>query len=324
MSAKGEFVFVKRKAGETMGNRKRTLLFIFLLSFFFFPLNKSIAAGPTVNEIRVADVTTRSFSAIWIAGEPSTANLLVYDAPACNVPVSGINVSSQGNDSTGVIKATVTGLAPATTYCFQTETTSKGTSEVTVSPATPQSVTTESQTTRTYLQNTSILPFGNDLIYHPVYTYLQSPGAGDILMAYINGGSYPLSAWVGDGMPTPDTLIDLNNLYALSARENMNLHGDERLRLVEVRGAGGCTLERWRKIPIDAELVSVKPPDPCFDKADLNCDNSVTILDVLRDVGGYNTATGDYCYNSDLDMNGNNRINILDILYVVGKYGTHR
>src|SRR3972149_1526417 len=304
--------------------RYRRLFFICLLSLFFIPLNKVFAAPPSVSEIRVADVTTRSFSVVWIASEPSTANLLIYDAPDCNALVNGINIIGEGNDTTGVIKATVTGLAPATTYCFQTETESKGTAEITYSPATPQAVTTESQTTRTYLQNSSNLPFGNDLIYHPVYSYLQVPGSGNILMAYVNGGSNPVSSWIGDGIATPDTLIDLNNIYSVSSRENMNLHGDERLRLVEVRGTDGCTIERWRKITLDTELVSVKPPDPCFDKADLNCDNSVTILDILRDIGGFNTKAGDYCYNSDLDMNNSGSVTILDILNVIGKFGTQR
>lgn len=307
-----------------MVNRYRILLVIFFLSVLFIPLNKALAIGPTVSEIRVADVTTRSFSVIWIAGEPSTASLLIYNAPECITEVNGINVTGEGNDSTGVIKATVTGLAPATTYCFKTETTSTLTTEITVEPATPQLVTTESQATRTYLQGTSILPFGNDMIYHPVYGYDQTPGTGNILMAYVDGGSYPVSAWVGDGIPTPDTLIDLNNLYSVSARENINLYGDERMRLVEVRGMDGCTLERWRKVPLDSELITVQPPASCFDRADMNCDNSVTILDVLRDVGGYNTATGGLCFNSDLDMNGNGSVNILDILYVVGRYGAHR
>lgn len=308
-----------------MASRCRILSLILFFGVFLIPfLNLASAGIPSVSEIRVADVTTRSFSVIWLTSEPSTASLQVYDAPDCTLLTENISVVGGTNDNTGVIKVTVTGLTPSTTYCFQTETTSKSTSDVTVLPVAPQLITTESQVIRTYLQGASLFPFGNDLIYHPVYSYNQLPGSGNILMAYVDGGSYPLSAWVGDGMSVPDALIDFNNLYNVSLRESMNLLGDERVKLVEIRGTNGCTLEKWRKVPQDADLITVQSPGACFDPADLNCDNTVNILDVLRDVGGYNTASGGICFNSDLDMNGNGSVNILDILYVVGKYGTHR
>lgn len=312
-----------------MVNRNRVLLFIFFLCVFLVPLNLTSAAVPIVSEIRVADVTTRSFSVIWITSEPSTATLQVYYAPDCNASVNGIDVFSEGNDNTGVIKSTVTGLAPATTYCFQAVTTSKGTNDVAIAPTVPQSVTTETQTTRAYLQNTSILPFGNDLIYHPVYGYDQKLDTGSILMVSIDGASYPVSTWshyqtLGD-VTVPGAIADLNNIFDVNTKENINLKGNERMTFREVRGTKGCTLERWRKVPSevphDMESVEVKIPDSCFNSADINCDDIVELGDINLDINGYGTYNGHECFNPDLDQDGDGFVELGDIILVVGQYG---
>lgn len=314
-----------------MANCNRVLLFIVFLSVFLIPLNKASAVGPTVSEIRVADVTTRSFSVIWIADETNTASLLVYNAD-CSMPV--ITVPGEGANN-NVIKATVIGLEPATTYCFQTETTSTITLETTTS--TQQLVTTESQTTRTYcttidgtiidcpvLADTSVLkkPFGNDVIVHPIYNSDFTPGTGSILLLSVEGvSSSPVSARVGDGgITSPETLSDLNNLFSSATRENLNLSGGERLRLTEVRGANGCTIDRWRKTPIDNDLVEVKQPGACFTPADINCDDIVEIGDIILDIQGYLTFSGDYCFNTDLDQNGDGMVEIGDIILIIGQY----
>lgn len=301
---------------------------------------------PSVSEIRVSDVTTRSFSVVWVVNETDnagagwTGGLEVYGTPGCTEPVPGIDFKASEVSNAGVLKKTVTGLSPNTTYCFRTVTTSRSISGETtiapVAPADPLFVTTETQTVRTYTQGTDILPFGNDLIYHPVYRYDQTIGDNKkILIVSIEGvGSSPVSAWTGDGIFPPDVIIDLNNIFSASTHENMNLMGGERMKLLEIRGQDGCTLERWRKVPLDNELedyalsgdlVEVRAPGTCFDPADLDCNNWVNILDILRDVSGYNTKLGDLCFNSDLDVKNNDGwVNILDILYVVGKYNTRK
>ena len=315
-----------------MVNRYRMLLFIFFLSVFFSPLlyDESAAGVPTVSEIRVTDVTTRSFSVVWISNEAATAGLRICSDPDCTTAVTGIIVNSDGNDTTGVIKATVTGLSPATTYFFQTETTSKSTSQTTVSPTTPQSVTTETQTTRTYLQNSSIRPFGNDLIYHLVYGANQTVETGAILMVSIDGSSYPVSTWSNHqtegGVSMPGAIADLNNIFGASLHENMNLVGNERITFLEVRGTNGCTLERWRKVPAelpeDLELVEVKMPTSCFNSADINCDDLVELGDIILDINGYGTYNGHSCFNPDLDQDGDGVVELGDIILVIGQYGT--
>lgn len=314
-------MIIKKKKGVVMVNRYRMLLVIFLLSVFFIPLHHDEAMGgvPTVSEIRVADVTTRSFSVIWISNEAATASLIVYNAD-CSTPV--ISVSGESKDN-NVIKATAIGLEPATTYCFQTETTSTSTSQLTTS--TQQLVTTESQTTRTYDDGSSIRPFGNDLIYHPVYNANQALDSGSVLMISIDGSSYPVSTWsnyiTGSNVSMPGAIVDLNNVFNL-ARENMNLIGSERMTLLEIRGASGCTLERWRKVPLDSELVEIKMPASCFNSADINCDDIVELGDIILDINGYGTFNGHSCFNPDLDQNDDGFVELGDIILVIGQYGT--
>lgn len=305
---------------------KTRIIFLFavvLVVFLFLPL-RIYAGMPSVNEISVSDVTTRSFSVAWLtsASEPSTGTLNVYSAPDCTAEVGGIVVNSRGADTTGVIQVTVTGLIPDTAYCYQTVTTSRSTSETTIAPIPPGIVTTERQTVRTYTQGTEILPFSNDLLYHPVFRFDGTAGAGGVLMVSVDGGSYPVSAWVGDnGILAPHTLIDLNNLFRADTRENINLAGGERINMLELRGSNGCTLERWRKVPVDMELSEVRVPQSCFDSADINCDDIVEIGDIIMDINGFGSLSGDFCFNSDLDQDGDGVVDIGDIILVIGKFG---
>jgi len=339
-----------------MVNRYRMLLLILFLSAFFIPLiplDKALADVPVVTEVRVADVTTRSFSVVWISSESATANLRVYDA-SCSTDIITVPGDSRDNN---VVKATAIGLEPATTYCFQTETTSVSTSQLTISAQ--QLVNTESQTTRTYcidaagyvidcqtlLQDTSILPFGNDLIYHPVYGSNQTLDTGAILMVSISppagssypGSSYPISTRAAhltvDGLSLPGAIVDLNNIFSVATRENMNLVGGERMRLQEIRGANGCTLERWRKVPQDieivngkvVELVEVKDPGACFIKEDLDCNDTIDIVDIRRDARDFGKVLGgdEPCFNSDMDIDGDGDVDIVDIRGVARRYGQH-
>jgi len=312
-------------------------VFLCLILAFAIWVGPTEGGVPEVSDVMVTDITTRSFSVIWNSSEPSTAILDVFDGPDCLTPTtvaviiphpihSGddtIRISAENN---GVMKVQITGLEPVTEYCFQTITTSISTSEDIVSPITPIKITTETQITTTYFVDPNILPFTNDIIYFPIHAPDQTtPIDGGILVVDVIGlSSSPVTGFVGDGIESPYTLLDLKNLFARVDLENINLVGNERIKLLEYRGIEGCTLERYRKVPLDMELSEVKEPGFCFDPADLDCNDTINILDILRDIGGFDTETGDFCFNSDLDLDGNEMVNILDILNVVGKFGTSR
>jgi hypothetical protein len=291
--------------------RKSGRLLCLILSLCAVP---AVSLGITIEEAVVTDVTPVAFSVVWLVQEPSQVSLNVFNFPGCSTPASGISVNISSAAGTGISKATVTGLTSNAAYCYQITATSQTTLESAFFPATPGIVMTELEITRSFSSGNSLIPFSNDVLYAPSTN-------GTILLASVTGSSYPVSAFVGDGISPPNALMDLNNLFKSATRETLNLLGDERLRLLEIRGTGGCTLERWRKVPLDNDLAEIKAPAACFDKGDLDCNNTVNILDILRDIGGFNTFDTGFCFNSDLDMDKNGTVNILDILYIVGRFG---
>jgi hypothetical protein len=77
-------------------------------------------------------------------------------------------------------------------------------------------------------------------------------------------------------------------------------------------------------VPADRELAEIKAPGACFDPSDLDCNDTVDVRDIVRDINGYLTTQGDFCYNSDLDQTLDGLVDIRDIVSVIGKFGTSR
>ncbi len=298
------------------------------------------AGVPVVSDILVTDATDRSFSVVWSSSEASTASLNVFNGPACTTPTAGVTLVSHpvldptpatktaiktAAENNGILKVQVSGLTAATAYCVQTVTTSKSTADQTVAPATPINVTTETQITRTRTASPSpdLLPFSNDVLTYLVYSpdQVTAVSGGIVAIESFDQSSRPATGFVGDGTASPLTLTDLNNLYDKVTHNTINLVGGERLRVLEYRGTLGCRLEHFRKAPTDLELAEIKAPAACFDPADLDCNDTINILDILRVVGGFGRKVGDFCYNPDWDLVSSGNINILDILNAVGKFG---
>ena len=303
------------------------------------------AGVPAVSDVLITDVTDRSFAVVWTASEASTGSLNVFDGPLCTTPTAGITLVSHpvlnpdpavkdaiktAAEDKGILKVQVSGLAAATPYCVQTVTTSKSTSDP-AAPAAPLNVTTQTQITRarTIAPSPDLLPFANDVIAYPVYAPDQTTAVtgGIVAIGVLDLLNQPLSnvvtGIVGDGTAAPLALTDLNNLFDPVNRQTVNLRGSgqERLRLIEYRGLAGCKLERFRKVPADFDRAEVKAPAPCFTGADLDCNNVVDIRDIVRDIGGYLTRRGDFCFNSDLDITGDGIVDIRDIVLIIGRFG---
>lgn len=310
---------------------------VFVLLFFTLILTTQVEAGvPEVSEVMVTDITTRSFSVIWKTSEPGTPSLTVFDGSDCLTPTSGIVVTpspvisgdsaiADAAENNGIMKVTVNGLSPDTEYCYQTVTTSKSSSDITITPATPEKVLTKLLTVRTYFDDLTqnIKPFANDLILFPVFeTDQQTYSEGSLLVAEGPGGT-KLSAFIGDGIASPYALIDLNNLFSADTKVNLDLLGCETLILREFKGdsacAGSATIVRFRKVPFDNELTAIREPMKCF-FADNDCSGKVDILDVQRGLNIFNTTTGDCIYNSDLDIVVDGVVNILDIQGVLNRF----
>ena len=231
----------------------------------------AFAGIPDVSNVMVTDVTTVSFSVIWASSEAATASLEVFQDGGGTTPVIGANITPHPLDGTdtsikvlaennGVMKVRVTGLTSDTTYYFRTVTTSKSSSDTTYFPVAPElmSVTTEYETVRTINSGGNLLPFSNDLILHACYLDDGvTPANGTLLLATVTGGNYPVSAFIGDSVPSPYALIDLNNVFSRDSNENIDLSSGENLLLHNFRGMLGNAIVS-STIPLDNSLVEVK------------------------------------------------------------------
>jgi len=249
--------------------KPRVVLLVLFIAIFL-PV-EAYAGVPEVSHVMVTDVTTRSFSVIWASSEASTADLEVFEDSDGTVSVTTAVITphpvESGNatiatlaEDKGVMKARVTALSANTTYYFRTITTSKATADETYYPvSTPlMSVTTESLTVRTYTSGTDILPFSNDVIIEPCYLDDgTTPAEGTLLLATLEGGNHPLTAFVGDGVLAPDALIDLNNAFGRSNHENHDCSQGDSLTLVNFRGTEGYSIVT-HKVPQDLSLCEVK------------------------------------------------------------------
>jgi hypothetical protein len=249
-----------------------------LILFLVLPV--SVQAGPDVNDFIVTDVTTSSFSVVWASDEPSRIEypyLYVFDDSNGLVPTPGAEVTpypvSSGSgiipllaEDNGVMKVRVTGLAPDTTYYFQTMTTSKITGETTLHPATAPflSVTTENRTMRERTDGDDIVPFSNDLIMAACFLDDGvTPAEGTLIIATVEGGNHPVSAFIGDGIASPFALVDLNNLFSPNSSSTLDVSERQPLTLVNFRGIQGNALVTHR-VPENTGLSEIQQPDPAL------------------------------------------------------------
>jgi hypothetical protein len=261
---------------ETQSRLVQSIVVLFFLVTFFSSLVR--AGEPEVSDVLVTDVSTHSFSVIWKASEASVPGLQVYADEQGLVPVADValalqpvtsgdeTIQEQAEDN-GVMKVTATALVPGMVYYFQTFTTSKKSSSETVYfPADPPflPVTTEMRVTRTEISEDIVLPFTNDLIRFDCFLPEGTlPATGTLLVAEVAGGSYPVSGFVGDGVPLPYAYVDLNNLFDSLSNESMSLKGGEQLTLTQFMGIDGMETVVY-SVPENLQLTELKEPSVSF------------------------------------------------------------
>lgn len=253
---------------------KEVVLWIFFALFCACPFY--LIGAPAVRDLIVTDVTTRSFCVVWASNEASYTDqphIYVYDDPNGLVPTVNTSITPQpvesGNsaiavlaENNGVLKVRVAGLSPGTTYYFRTVTTSKSTKETTLYPAAPPfpSIITETLTVRDRLSGEDAVPFSNDLIIGECFLDDGiTPAEGTILIATVEGGDYPLSAFVGDGIAPPYAVIDLNNVFSRGSRKNVEVTEGKSITLLNFRGTLGNSVIN-NAVPLDEGLSAIKRP----------------------------------------------------------------
>lgn len=286
-----------------------------------FCIRQADAAGPSVSDIQVSDVTPKSFTVFWITGEPSNAGLKIYKAD-CSTLLDGLPLEPIGSGSKGVLQIRVSGLSANTGYCFQTLTISNSTGEITLAPSVPVSVTTEKRISRLGVNGDDNVVFTNDLVRVPP-VYIPNPADTDngilVTLSVLGGkGKGPVTVPLGG---QPAGYLNLNNLFAAQTSENLNLTGGERALLTEFHGNPRCVIDRFFKVLPDREKTRTRDLGLCFIEQDLDCNDVVDILDILRAVRWFGTKAGDACYWQRMDLNADAKVDILDVLNVAGSFG---
>lgn len=307
-----------------MGRLKASGWFILALFIGSAALAQPCAAGmPLVSQTDVTDVTPRSFAVSWVSSEPAVGGLNLFQGD-CVTPVAGPLLTAQGNDLTGIIKVTVSGLTADRAYCYQTVTTSKSSSETALVPASPVPVSTKKAITREMVSGGKTVPFANDVLWAPT-PYLRNPSTDTqdgllLVLQLLDGkGDKPVSLLLSTDVTL--NYFNMNNLFDPVSGQNANLTGGERIKVTERHGNGGCvSLERFRKVPSDLENASARDMERGTPLSDIDCNNAVNVLDIIRVARSNGAADGDLCFNNDLDITGDGRVDLLDVEAVIGGF----
>jgi hypothetical protein len=252
--------------------RRVIFIFLFVLCVGIYP-----GWGCAASKLWVTDVTPGAFSLVWVANGPASCSAKVYADAAGTEPITGLSITSDSAnhapaEQNGVMKVNISGLAPGTTYYFQTVTVGPGGTLLEPDSGPLPSVRSE--------VSSSVVK--NDVLAHKILKSDRStPAQGALLVAEVEGGSYPITGWVGSGAPLPWVLVDLNNIYSKTAHRNLELSGGEAITLESVGGLMG-----FRRLvgtvpeEIQSEAVSIRvlSPTPSSDQCAL-------IKEVLRPRG---------------------------------------
>jgi hypothetical protein len=273
-------------------NRKSCFSIAILWLNLLILLTNPIQAESASN-LWITDVTPRSFSLVWTASGPATGSANVYADPQGNNPIGDLTIidaSSQHPPAAenGVIKVTILELKPNTTYYFETVTTSSQGVHVEPTSGDLPGVQTEDKSTiveNIYIAHRIVQSDGN------------TPADGALLLAEVEGANYPITGWVGEGLPSPFVLVNLDNVYGESSHQNLELNGGEAITLTTVGGVLG-TRKLVGVVPAETGVIStLQNPEPCpriSQDPDVYDDALCTLLPNAA-------CTGDFDSDDDID-----------------------
>lgn len=222
---------------------------IILLLYVCFQVNSQ----PVLDKVLVADVSDRSFSLLFIANEPGTPGLMVYTDESMQTSIPNLNqlnypvhtglygVNSIDGVSpkqlivdaakeAGIVKITVSGLNQNSRYFVKYYFQSDIDLETTICPddgvvscnrSSDETVQVDTMSAISRLKD-------NQVYINDTLLYLDGEAqAGEILLLSVENTKYPLSMFVGDGMPLPYVAVDLNNLYSKTDLANYKVNGSD-------------------------------------------------------------------------------------------------
>lgn len=270
-------------------------------------------AVPDTVSVRITDVTTTSFSVVWMTDVSADPAIEVYsDSSMTNKITDKLLITSMPAGSQkvisaargrGIMKVRVSGLSSSTKYYVRTVTKDSSNSQ-SIGYSALQEVVTSSKVMPYKYSNNIAEGFSNDLSAFKVYIRPSDndpePGLGDLIVLEEEGSTYPISAFAGDWIGSPEGILDLNNFFGLDSR-SLDISGGEKITLRIYRGGGLSTLTHYRKAPQDSNMVYVSEPVKGF-FADINLDGKIDDEDFAEFKKQYRTLPDDVTYNPDFDF----------------------
>jgi hypothetical protein len=184
----------------------------------------------------VTDVTPVQFCVVWATSGPASGSLEVFlDADGTTPYADAVVVSDSAThppaEDIGVMKVKVIGLKPDSRYFFQTKSINKNDHTVYLFPTGPPFIEVGTE-------KSSII-VSNDVLAQKIYIGDAKIAPGVLLVASVDKASYPVTGWVGHGVPEQWAAIDMNNFYDKVTRVNLELVGNEVLILLLFGGSLG-------------------------------------------------------------------------------------
>jgi hypothetical protein len=218
-----------------MAKRLKYLISLALSLSLFIP-GFSDASIIMADSVHVTDVTPVTFSVVWATSEPATCSLDVFVDADGTIPYTDAVVTSESAEhppaeDIGVMKAKVVGLKPATHYFFRTRTISKNDNNVYLYPAGSPLIEVETEQESIIVQN--------DMVALKVSIGEDKPAPGTLVIASLDKATFPVSGWVGHGVPAQWAAINTNNFYDKTTHENLELDGGEAINLLVFAGLQG-------------------------------------------------------------------------------------
>ncbi len=240
--------------------------------------------------------------AVEIYSDSAMTNQITGSVMVTPMPASSQEVV-QAAKNRGIMKVRVSGLSASARYYARTVTRDpSNASNVTYSPLF-EAVTASKVVPYRYADGLA-QGFSNDLVSFTVYIRPSDtnakPGLGDLIVLETDGSPYPLSAFVGEGITSPEGVLDLNNLFGADGL-SLDVIGREKIILRIYRGMGLFTLTHYRRTPMNGNMVYVVEPVKGF-FADINLDGKVDEEDFAAFKAQYRTSANDASYNPDFNF----------------------
>ncbi|MCP3868707.1 MAG: hypothetical protein GY703_11555 [Gammaproteobacteria bacterium] len=306
------------------------------------------SAHALVSDLVITDVTTRAFSVVWVSNEAVTdATVSVYDESLTDITDS-LDLYMDSDAETlenGIVRVDVQGLQAGTSYFVttQTESVNEETSETSIIdfPADIDNAHPVDTAQGATAANFDGTPIVNDLLIHDVYKPDQTPSSRTLVMMSVPELSdYPLTAFVGKGIDTPDAIVDLSNLVGLvmddtSGEEkltNIQVNGGEAIEISEYRGRlcksqiEDQRLVRYRRAPWHEEQPAITEAEQlaaCFSPADFNCDGVVDPIDFNEFLIRFGSSVPSCSFSADYDLAEDGVVDPIDFnefLIVFGEF----